>query len=159
MIIRPGKTADNVQLADILNQIIEIGGTTAYEDPLDSTYFDRMINAHDPKVFLTVAETEDGIQGLQWMEPLDAPNTHIGGIATFARPRTKQRGIGTALFEETKKLSHQAGYVLLVAKIRSDNAGGLAYYDKMGFIDHEVTKGEPLKDGTPVDRIHKQLIL
>lgn len=159
MIIRPAKDTDKVQLAEILNQIIAIGGTTAYEDPLEPAYFDRLIGASDPKIFLTVAETEDGLQGFQWMEPFDPPDTHIGGIATFARPETKQRGIGTALFARTKELSRKAGYRVLVAKIRADNSGGLAYYAKMGFTDHEITKGEPLKDGTPVDRIHKRLTL
>lgn len=159
MIVRPAISTDKVQLADILNQIIAIGGTTAYENPLDPSYFDRLICAPDPKIFLTVAETEDGLQGFQWMEPFDPPDTHIGGIATFARPETKQRGVGTALFSKTRELSRQAGYDILVAKIRADNSGGLAYYAKMGFTDHEISRGEPLKDGTPVDRIHKRLTL
>ncbi|MDA8746618.1 GNAT family N-acetyltransferase [Litoreibacter sp.] len=159
MIIRPATLSDTVQMAEILNHVIAIGGTTAYEDPLEPAYFERLINAPDPKVFLHVAETSDGIQGLQWIEPLDPPNEHVGGIATFAKPLITQRGIGTTLFEMTKKTSRLVGYTELVAKIRADNTSGLRYYEKMGFRDYSIAKGEPLKDGTPVDRISKRLTL
>ena len=158
MIIRPATPADVPQLVDILNQIIAIGGTTAYQDPLDGSYLDRFFKGH-AKTFLHVAETVDGIQGMQWMDALDPPNDHIGGIATFARPKTAQRGIGTALFDTTAAASIAAGYTELYAKIRADNTGGLAYYEKMGFRDHLVDRAVPLKDGTPVDRITKRLKL
>ncbi|WP_298295479.1 GNAT family N-acetyltransferase [uncultured Litoreibacter sp.] len=158
MIIRPATPADVPRLIDILNQIIEIGGTTAYQDPLDAGYLDRFFTGNS-KTFLHVAENVDGIQGMQWMDALDPPNDHIGGIATFADPTTTQRGVGTALFDITKAASLAAGYSELYAKIRADNTGGLAYYEKMGFRDHLVDRAVPLKDGTPVDRITKRLKL
>ena len=158
MIVRPATPEDAQALADILNQVIAIGGTTAYQTPREPIYFAPFFGA-DPKTFLHVAVTDEAVQGMQWIEPLDPPRTHIGGIATFARPGTAQRGIGTALFEVTKAASAAAGYSEIYAKIRADNTGGLAYYDKMGFRDHLIDKAVPLDDGTPVDRITKQLIL
>ncbi|PTX58112.1 L-amino acid N-acyltransferase YncA [Litoreibacter ponti] len=159
MKIRLASPHDKPALTEILNDIIAIGGTTAYEDPLAPAYFDRLVEADDPKTFLHVAEAEGEIVGFQWMEPFDPPDDHIGGIATFARPGTTQRGIGSALFEVTKSASRAAGYAEIEAKIRADNSGGLAYYTRMGFEDRFVTTGVPLKDGTPVDRVHKRLIL
>ncbi len=159
MIVRAAAMRDARQMTDILNEVIAIGGTTAYEDPLSPSYFEKLITSDDPKVFLHVVETEDGIQGLQWVEPFDPPDAHIGGIATFAKPGTAKKGIGTALFETTHKASMIAAYKVLSAKIRADNTGGLAYYGKMGFTDHSILEGEPLKDGTPIDRIIKRLSL
>lgn len=158
MIIRLATPSDAPALADILNAVIAIGGTTAYQTPRDAAYFDPFFGK-DAKVFLHLAETNEGLQGMQWIEPLDPPNTHIGGIATFARPGTAQRGIGTALFEVTKAACVAAGYTKIYAKIRADNTGGLAYYAKMGFRDHLRDAAVPLDDGTPVDRITKRLIL
>lgn len=159
MIIRKATPQDAAQLVDILNAVIAIGGTTAYETARALSYFDPFIDAPDPRIFLHIAETQAGIQGLQWVEPLDPPQTYIGGIATFARPGTTQKGVGTALFASTRTASSVAGYTELYAKIRADNTGGLAYYEKMGFRDHLLDKAAPLKDGTPVDRITKRLKL
>lgn len=159
MIVRKATLKDRPAMTAILNEIIAIGGTTAYERPLEPSYFDRFIDASDPKTFLYVLEADGKLVGLQWTEPLDPPNAHIGGIATFAQPGTTQRGIGSALFETTKQVSRAAGYTEIEAKIRADNAGGLRYYSKMGFTDHTITKAVPLSDGTPVDRVHKRFRL
>lgn len=159
MIVRRATLADRDALTAILNKIIAIGGTTAYEEPLEPSYFDRFINSSDPKVFLLVAEADGVVVGMQWMEPLNPPNDHLGGIATFAQPETTQRGIGSGLIAVTKAESVAAGYTGIEAKIRADNTGGIAYYSKMGFEDHAVTRGVPLNDGTPVDRVHKRLTL
>ena len=159
MIIREATHDDRSQMADILNPIIVAGGTTAYQDPLEPAYFNRFLDDPDPKVFLHVAQTEMGLQGLQWMSPLDPQHPHIGSIATFARPDTVQKGVGTALFAKTRQTSVDVGYTTLYAIIRADNTGGLAYYEKMGFRDHSRELAVPLKDGTPVDRITKRLML
>lgn len=45
------------------------------------------------------------------------------------------------------------------ATIRADNAGGLAYYARMGFQDYAVARGVPLADGTPVDRISRRYLV
>lgn len=159
MIIRPIRPADVPALVKILNAIIAIGGTTAYQQPRTPEYFDHFLRPESPKVFLYVADTSDGLQGMQWVEPLDPPEDDFGGIATFAQPGTTQRGIGKTLFVATHQASLLAGYTGLHAKIRADNAGGLAYYEKMGFRDYGVEKAVPLDDGTEVDRIIKRMAL
>lgn len=159
MIVRKVTKQDRAAITGILNDIIAIGGTTAFEEPLEPGYFDRFITPPDPMHFMCVAETDEGVVGLQWMEPLAPPKAHLGGIATFAKPGTVQRGIGSALFKATLSECQALGYSGIEAKIRADNTGGLTYYSKMGFVDHCVTEAVPLRDGTPVDRIHKRFKL
>ena len=53
----------------------------------------------------------------------------------------------------------QYGREAINATIRADNAGGLAFYTKQGFVDYGVTPAVPLADGTPVDRVHKRFSL
>ena len=156
MIVRKVIAEDRDAITAILNEVIAIGGTTAYEDPLEPSYFDRFITPEDNRTFLHVAEADGIVVGLQWMSPDD---DGMGIIATFAQPATTQRGIGSALFKQTLKCCIDAGYTLLDATIRGDNTGGLAYYSKMGFQDHSVTRAVPMKDGTPVDRVHKRMRL
>jgi ribosomal protein S18 acetylase RimI-like enzyme len=80
-------------------------------------------------------------------------------IATFARRGMTQKGIGAALMEATKAAAQTAGLRVIDATIRADNSGGLAYYTRQGFIDYDVLKDLPLKDGTKVDRIRKRFDL
>lgn len=156
MNIRKAIPQDRDAITKILNEVILIGGTTAYEEPKEVTFFDRFITPEDNRTFLHVAEVDGVVVGFQWMNP---DKDGMGMIATFAQAGTTQRGIGSALFKQTLQCCCEAGYTLLDATIRGDNTGGLAYYSKMGFEDHSITHGVPLRDGTPVDRVHKRMKL
>jgi very-short-patch-repair endonuclease len=107
-----------------------------------------------------VAEDEDGtLLGFQTLGRYPGLPEDVGDIGTFARIGGTQRGIGSALFAATSKRAAELGLSAINATIRGDNSGGLAFYTKQGFVDHDVTPGVPLKDGTPVDRVHKWFAL
>lgn len=157
LIVREALPKDAHELVVILNAIIKEGGTTAYQTPKNSLFFDALICDADPLVMIHVAELDGQVIGVQWVEPLEDRET--AGIATFAKLGVVQKGIGKALFETTSKACQAAGYTAIDAVIRADNSGGLAYYSKMGFEDHSVHKNVALTDGTPIDRVRKRLVL
>ena len=155
--VRPTVRADAPALADLLNEIIAAGGTTAYETPFTPEAF---AEAHidGPAVIASmIADDEDrcamGFQILLASEKLECG---WGDIGTFARRESTTRGIGSALFAATKAAAIAAGLKAINATIRADNVGGLAFYAKMGFIDYAVARAVPLADGTPVDRISRR---
>ena len=156
LIVREALPKDVYELAALLNAIIKTGGTTAYQTPKNSAFFDALICEQDSLVIVHVAELEGQVIGVQWVEPLDG--REIAGIATFAQVGVVQKGIGKALFATTSKACQAAGYSAIDAVIRADNSGGLAYYEKMGFKDHSVAKNVPLTDGTPIDRVRKRFV-
>ena len=157
MIIRRAVKSDADPLCDILNAIIDIGGTTAFEHHIDPSFFDRDgILSDKAKTFAHLVEVDGEIHGYQWISPFDGP---LCQIATFARSGTAQRGIGTALFPYTRDAAKAAGYTEIDATIRADNISGLAYYSKMGFDTKDITKDVPLSSGPLVDRVHKRLKL
>ena len=45
------------------------------------------------------------------------------------------------------------------ATIRADNIGGLAFYSRLGFMDHGISRAVPLRNGVPVDRVSKRYVL
>jgi GNAT superfamily N-acetyltransferase len=77
-------------------------------------------------------------------------------IGTFARVGLTKKGVGSALFAAMQAEARNKGLTAINATIRADNSGGLAFYHRLGFVDHEIVRSVPLKDGTPVDRISKR---
>jgi len=158
--LRPVRESDAAELADLLNAIIARGGTTALETPFTPQALAEAYLTGPGVICCFVAEGPDGqLAGFQMLvrDP-DLPDG-FGDIGTFARVGGTQRGVGTALFTATAEHARRIGLEGINATIRADNTGGLAFYGRMGFRDHSVTPAVPLKDGAPVDRIHKRLIL
>ncbi len=157
--IRPVASSDAAELAELLNAIIARGGTTAFETPFTP---DRLDHAYltGPTVHCCfVAQTDDQLLGFQTLGTQPFLPANIGDIATFTRLGGTQSGIGSALFAATMACARQLGLAAINATIRGDNIGGLTFYSRMGFVDHEVVPAVPLKDGTPVDRIRKRFVL
>ena len=150
---RPTIDSDVPALHDLFSYTVAQGGTTAHEDDWDLATF-KAYYIDDP-VFVTTVLDGDKPIGFQ------AVFDHGEGlsIGSFTDRRKPVRGAGAAMFALTRRAAQDAGYKWIDAKIRADNVPGLAYYAKMGFNDHSVDPGVPLKDGTPVDRITKRFVL
>lgn len=143
-------------MAALLNEIIAIGGTTAFEEPVSAAEIAEWYIQSDMLFCCHVAVDDAGkIAGFQSLESDPNDDEKIGYIATFARQSPLVKGVGTALFQSTKDTARSLGVGKISAKIRGDNTPGLAYYSKMGFVDSDVLRAVPLQDGTPVDRVIK----
>ena len=159
--MRDAAPGDAAELADLLNAVIARGGTTALEDPFTP---ERLADAYltGPAVlccFVAVDRDTGRLEGFQTLGRYPGLPDDVGDIGTFARIDGKQRGVGSALFAATRERARHLGLTAINATIRADNAGGLAFYGKMGFADHSVTPAAPLKDGRPVDRINRRFRL
>lgn len=157
--IRPALPDDVPDLVDLLNQIIAAGGTTAIEDVLTEAEFELWFLSGPDCVACHVAVTQDSsIAGFQALVTTSRLPDGWVDVATFTR-RPRVAGVGSALFPLTRDYARSAGFTVINATIRADNAGGLAYYAKLGFVDYNVATGVALRDGTPVDRVSKRYAL
>lgn len=159
--VRKAHPLDAREMTAILNDIIKIGGTTAYTDPVAEAYLrDRLSDAPDTSAW-HVAETEMGeIVGFQWIaRGADYLPPEAAEIATFAKPGQQGLGIGSRLFEATRKAAVALGYAWINANIRADNESGLTYYQSRGFEDYGRIEGLRLADGVVVDKILKRFDL
>lgn len=161
MRIRPAKSTDAIEVAELLNEIIRIGGTTAFQKESSVSEIADFIERLNPEgcIHVAVDEVSGAIIGYQSLERYSTLPKTVGVIATFAKVGAVQRGIGSALFNITRATAPKLGFTEIDATIRADNIGGLAYYSKMGFQDFTIHKDVPLDDGTLVDRISKRLKL
>lgn len=141
--IRTARSEDLDGMAQLINRIIAIGGSTAYRTPFDA---DKIRSEFMPPVFglcCHAAVEGAGILGFQslvrsdpdWPGELKLP-ADWGVIATYVDPSAHGRGVGTQLFRQTAAAARQAGIQHIDATIRKENSGGLAYYSRMGFEDY-----------------------
>lgn len=159
--VRPVRDEDADELAELLNAIIARGGTTALEEPFTGP---ALAGAYltGPEVICCFVAVDDGtgrLEGFQTLGRYPGLPDDIGDIGTFTRVGGTQKGIGSALFEATRAEAKARGLSALNATIRADNAGGLAFYGRMGFTDHDTIEGAPLKDGRKVGRVRKRYAL
>lgn len=155
MILRAATPADAPAMADLLNRIIAIGGTTAHERPKSAeTVHHDYIDGPDT-LTCVVAETDGqliGWQAIGWHHG----DAHIG---TFVAPDVQAKGTGAALFALTRQLCTARGITDIFATIRADNVPGLAYYARLGFTDIGAEPDYALSTGHVVGRIHRKLSL
>ena len=180
---RDATEADVPVLCQLLNDIIAIGGTTAFEVALTEADFLQSYLTGSDVISCVVAVPKDVTSDVpsELLSELssDVPSVptsaapvgfqsitvnprlpeHWGDLATFCQQGLQGTGVGTVLFQHTRMTAINHQLIALNATIRADNSGGLAYYTRQGFVDYAVARGVPLKDGTPVDRLSKRLML
>lgn len=158
--VRAATPADAAAMAELINAIIAIGGTTAYEEPFDAASMDAAYISLPQLVSCFVAEVDGELVGFQGlMRSFDSDDPLPDGwatIGTFARVGLTQRGVGGALFAQTLAAAREAGISVIDATIRADNSGGLAFYARQRFVDYDRLIGVLLRDGRPVDRVRKR---
>ncbi len=152
MIIRDATPDDAIQMADLINQVIAIGGTTAHQHALTPEVI-RHYNIDGPEchacVLAEVAGQVTGWQSLaRWMD-----GDHIG---TFVRPGLQTKGTGRAMFARTLTHAMRRGLPSIHAWIRADNVAGLAFYGRLGFVDYGGDPSFALDDGQIVGRIFRR---
>ncbi len=141
MILRQATPADAAALCDVINPIIAKGGTTAYGSAFTPDALTKEFITVGGHISCTMAEDETGCLGFQVLfrahEKDDLPEGWAL-IGSYVRGDAAGKGVGRALFDETKRLARAAGIKVIDATIRGYNAGGLAFYNRMGFVDWKV---------------------
>lgn len=145
------------EMAVILNELIADGTSTALADPVSANDLSEWLSRAPERSAWHIAEDDTGhVVGFQWIEPADYLPPDAAEIATFARMGKTGLGIGSALFEQTKRAARSLGYGWINANIRADNWGGLAYYQSRGFEDYGRKNGVRMSNGIVVDKILKR---
>ena len=155
--IRPAHDLDAREMAEILTEIIAIGGTTALAGPVGRDDMIERMRAAPGRAAWHVAEGSEGaVLAFQWIAPHRQLPPEVCDIATFAKPGQQGLGIASRLFEATKAAARDLGYAWINAAIRADNAPGLAYYQSRGFEIYGRLPDQPSGEGGLVDKVLKR---
>jgi L-amino acid N-acyltransferase YncA len=153
--VRRAGALDAAPMAELLNEIIVQGGTTAITEEVSRDYIAGRMQ--EDKAIWNLAEVDTGaLLGFQYVSPLISEPGLVAEIATFARVGRTGLGIGSALFNATKAECIVEGYDWIRANIRADNTGGLAYYQSRGFEDYGRIEGYRMGNGQVVNKVLKR---
>ena len=153
--IRPALPEDVSVMAALLNEIIALGGTTAYQEPFSAEDF-RTHYLDGPDTFCChVALAEGRVLGFQALGMYPALPAGWLDIGTFVGIASRGAGVGAALFAATKAVA-MAKCQVINATIRADNVAGLGFYSAMGFQDYALDTAFSLKEGRTVGRVSKR---
>ena len=158
--IRPAVDADTEGMRSLLNEIIRVGGTTAFTSELSIDEMrDWFISGENVVSCLVGVDSNGAIVGFQSLSKYGSLPAGWVDIATFASRARHKSGVGSALFAHTREAALKLGFAAINASIRIDNVGGLAYYNRMGFATYLVEDGDPQPQGRVFNRMHKRYAL
>ncbi|WP_299935242.1 GNAT family N-acetyltransferase [uncultured Pelagimonas sp.] len=106
---------------------------------------------HPDVLSCCLAVSEGGTPlGLQVLVRASAGNEYgltqgWGIVGTHIDPDAARQGIGKALFTQTRETARLNGLRFLDAAIGDQNAGGLAYYERIGFETYATEPGRVRK--------------
>jgi len=144
---------DAKAMAQLLNQIIEQGGTTALVRKVTGDdMIEWMVDDADRSAWHVALDDHEAVVGFQWVSPKQGLPDHACDIATFVEVGRTGLGIGSALFKATTQAAKDLGYRWINANIRADNEGGLIYYQSRGFVDYGIKEGVELANGQIVTK-------
>lgn len=155
--VRRASSLDAGSMADLLNVIIKKGGTTAKTEVVTAKDINEWMGFKpDQSAWHVAVDDREAVCGFQWFEPAEYLPPEACSIASFVKIGRTGLGIGSSLFEATKTAAKQLGYVWINANIRTDNEGGVTYYQSRGFRDWRFDHDVELADGTIVSKVHKR---
>ncbi len=147
-------------LCSMLNTIIRAGDTTALEQEFSPDAFvEQFVMGKHVKSSFTLLMPDGSPIGFQVLTSDYSGDERWADIGTYTDQIRKVKGGGTHLFVRTLAAAREFDLSHIRAVVRADNAAGLAYYAKIGFINFDIFKGVPLSNGMRVDRICKRLVL
>ena len=153
MNVRQAMLDDIPQMMEIQAAIIAIGGTTAYLTPFDRVGFLANYLSPPDTICCHVSEDNGNIVGFQSLSVLPGPDQGWADIGTFVAPGLQRRGVGAPLFLATQRAGRAAGVSVINAAIRADNAPGLGYYNRRGFVEYARRPEYALTNGQVVGRV------
>ena len=156
--IRPALPCDAPALTALLNAIIAIGGTTAHQNAFSDEVFCEEYIAGPNVVCCHLAIDAGQVLGFQALGAHALLPKGWLDIGTFVSATARGAGVGAALFAATKTMA-KGKCKVINATIRADNAMGLAFYNRIGFVDYAVDPEFALNDGRKVGRVSKRYAL
>jgi dephospho-CoA kinase len=136
--VRLAGPEDAEGIAAVLNSVVREGGRTTIDRTYTPAQERAFLKRLPARALLVVAELGGVTAGFQIVEPYAAYTgamDHVATVGTYVAAAARCHGVATAMSEVTFEHVRRAGFEKLIAAIRSDNGGALAFYKRLGFCE------------------------
>lgn len=157
-LIRAAREEDAKSMVALLNAIIREGRYTIMDSQISVDDQISFIRSFPEQGVFNVAVCSDtgrmlGIQDIMPLPETSAAFRHIGEISTFVAPEFHGKGIGRGLCNATLRTAAEHGFMKIMANIRADNPGAIAFYLRQGFRLIGTARNHALFRGRYIDEI------
>lgn len=160
--IREAREDDAPSMVELLNAIVDAGRYTIMEGPItldDQLAYIRLFPARG--VFNVAVASDGRVLGMQSIERTSETKAlwHVGEISTFVALDMRGKGIGRSLTEAASGAAKEQGFTKVMASIRADNPGAIAFYQGQGFRIIGTAKRHAFVEGRYVDEVMGERLL
>ena len=120
----------------------EIGGPPWVRETWEEELVDVERRLRDSAIFL--AEDDGQPVGLLGLDFGREKIAHVQSV--YVRPEARRRGVAVALMAEAAALSREHGYDHIELDVLTSNHGGLAVYERLGFVEYQRRLAVSLDD-------------
>jgi L-amino acid N-acyltransferase YncA len=149
---------DAPAIVELLNPIIQAGTYSVMDETFTvEDQIDFIRSFPEGGVYhLAIDNGGGGVLGIQDVVPVSPGSQvfgHVGEISTFVALVAQGQGIGRLLSQATFQAARALGFRKLMATIRADNPGALAFYRRQGFEKIGVAREHAYLGGRYVDEV------
>lgn len=161
--IRRATVADADGIATVLRSVVSERVHSAIDRAWSAdqqrSYLQSLSSREAFHVAIAAAGSTIGYQSLDLYSPILPSSAHVGQLGTFLLPDWRGRGVGTALFNATRRFALSAGYRKLVIQVRASNVAAQTFYKRLGFVGCGRLRAQVIIDGREDDEIVMELFL
>ena len=162
--IRRVTLEDAPAIVELLNPIIQAGTYSVMEQTFTVEDQIEFIHSFPEGGLYHLATANDSRQvlGIQDVIPISPGSQvfgHVGEISTFVALGAQGQGIGRCLSQATFRAAQALDFRKLMATIRADNPGALAFYRRQGFETIGVARQHAYLGGCYVDEVLMEKLL
>ena len=163
-VVRGARPADAAAVALVLNSVILGEEYTALTQTFTEEEEHTFIEGLCDRSALFVADVEDGIAGIQSIEPdASARYTdsmqHVATVGTWIRAGFRGRGIGLLLAEASFAFARLHDYEKISIQVLADNSRALRFYGCLGFDRVGIAKRHVRLNGRFRDAVYLERFL
>ena len=161
--VRPATAQDAEGIAAIVHAVaserVHSAIDRAWTPEEQRRYLVSLSNREALHVAIADAGLMVGCQTLDLYSPVLSSMAHVAQLGTFILPSWRRRGVGQALFHDTRRFALSVGYRKLVINVRASNASALLFYQRLGFVECGRLCRQVVIDGLEDDEIVLELFV
>ena len=158
MVVRMAKEEDASSISRYFAQFYAMDPDTVFSRPegipeRDVLHLIKQTESNSGCLFLIALSGQAVVGTLTFSRHIKLEMSHGGEFGMSVHHGYRRQGVGTHLIRSMLKWAVDTGLEKIDLQVWSNNVGGIALYEKNGFVHEGIRKGAIKRDGSTIDII------